>query len=113
MSSAEHSNGNVIQWRVDKLEDFQKEITQELRSLRSAINELHFSVRSRTDCPAPGTCITLQKEVREVWGEIKDIKEWQQKTERKFAWVMGAVAVITPIATMLIPIAWKHVFNLS
>lgn len=107
----ECDNGGILHYRVDQLEAFRREVTQELRSLRSAINELHMSVRSKPECPDPGRCVSLQKEVNAAMEEVAKIKRWQAGVEKKVAWLLGAVAVATPIGTFLLPKLWALLVN--
>lgn len=109
MPPAEHENGNVDRYRIDQLEKLAERLTerielsndrntQEIRSLRSAINELHTLLMQQQaqTCPAPGACIELKKQV-----EI--LTEWQKTVQKKLYVAGGVIIVLVWMADHLGP----------
>lgn len=105
--SEEPRNGNVDRWRLDKLEEYfskletrfdnsQEKVSQEIRSLRSAVQELHLQVRSGlgNTCPAPGKCLELERRLEGMVKQMADGRSLIQKILLEvFRWVPTFIAL--------------------
>lgn len=109
MGNERPENGNVDRYRIDQLERLAERLTerieisnernsQELRSLRSAINELH-TLHMQTQnkvCPAPGTCLALK-------AQVEELVSWQKGVQKKLYAVGGVVVILVWLVNQLGP----------
>ena len=106
-----------MNWRLAELEEFRKAMcqrfdaadertSQELRSLRSAIQELHTlsKVRAERACPAPGSCVRLEQEVKDIWEHLEKQGDKIISVQNKVAWATGGLAAIIFIIQVVIPL---------
>ena len=99
-----------VESRLAVLESRDKDTRELLRDIDTKLDELTSAFQTRQHCPAPGSCLTIGKEL----DQAKDcLKVHSREIERLARWQMyvfgaaGAVVVGWTVGITIIPLIWR------
>ena len=98
-----------VEARVAVLESRDSDVRDTLKDVSTKMDKLTTAFQTRQHCPAPGSCLTISKEM----DQVKDcLKAHSREIERLARWQMyvfgaaGAVVVGWTVGVTIIPFIW-------